>query len=120
MGLKDDIKALIANAQNKPTDPPATPPADPPADPPPNEPPTDPPADPPADPPESFTREDVAKMLADQANETQEALAEMIKGFTGNGAPPISGPAAPVETGDFSAWNKEIKKIAKNDPNSKR
>ena len=113
MGLKDDIIALIAARKNKPTDPPADPPTDPPADPKDQDPKAPDPKDP-KDPVETFSKADVQKMLADQATETADAMAEMVKAFQGNGQPPIGGPAEPTETGgDFSAWNKEMKKIDK-------
>ena len=107
MSLVDKIKELLATEQGTATSPDPAPPADPA--------PTDPPADqePPA--PETFTREEVQDMLANQQKETEAALKEIVKSFKGQGAPPVSDPAQPVETAsDFSEWNKQIEAINEN------
>ena len=119
MGLVDDIKAVIAKAQNPAPDPTPDPTPDPDPTPTPT-PDPDPTPDPAPDPtPEAtYTKTEVEKMLADNAAETKAAMTAIIEGFKGDGAPPVGGPAQPTDTvGDFSGWNKEIEAIKENNKN---
>jgi DNA-binding transcriptional MerR regulator len=115
MSLAEKIKALLAKEPT--TEPSPNPDPEPAAttpEPAPDPDPT-PPADPPEDPkPETFTKAEVQAMLEQQSKETEEALAEIVKSFKGQEAPPIGSPPEPVNTSDFSQWNQELQKIKDN------